>query len=46
MSCTKRYLDDLYWDKIYNHTDEELIKQGMDPDLIEYVRYLFESEED
>lgn len=45
MSYTKRYLEDLYYDKIRDRNDEELIDEGVDPGLIECVRELFETEE-
>ena len=32
MSYTKRYMDDFYYNKVRNHTDEELIKEGVDPE--------------
>lgn len=46
MSYTKRHLEDLYYDKICKFTDEELIKEGMYPETIKYIKNLFENEEE
>lgn len=45
MSCIKRYLDHLYYDKICKKSYDELIEEGMTPEEIECVRNIFENEE-
>ena len=46
MSYTKRYLEDLYYNKICKCTYQELIENGMTPYEIEYIKNMFENEEE
>lgn len=46
MSYVKRYMDDLYYDKVRNRMEEELIEEGIDPEDIKVLIDIFETEEE
>lgn len=46
MSNMKRYLEDVYYNKILEGKTDELIANGMPPEEIEDIRLMFEEVEE